>query len=303
MFNYLSRHLQVFFQTLGDLFRSPSTTLLGAFMIGITIVIPLLAYIALSSAKALTNDWEVQPQINVYLAADNSADADALTTEIGFIEGVKSTRLIPKDEAFTQFKKDSGLATELESLTENPLPDTVIVTPENEFATRKNINVLADSILKIEGIGSHSINFDWLSRFNSLLKFGNSVFWFLAGLLALAVVLVLNNTISLLIHDRKQEIIVTQLVGGTNSFIKRPFLYYGAILGFLGAVVALIIYLAAHFLIKAPVTELANSYGSHFTLATLDYKKISFILLGATILGWLAAQLSLIRQLHKIKPK
>lgn len=304
MFNYISRHLQVFFSTLGELFRSPMNTLLNATVIGITLAIPTLAYVSVNSAKTLTNAWEVQPQVNLYLEDDyKESDISAMIEEIGFIEGVSSTRLIPKAEALKQFKASSGLADELDSLKVNPLPNTLIVTPKTEHSGESEVTTLVENLLKIDGIKEHSVNMDWLSRFNSLLAFGRSLFLILAALLSIAVLLVINNTVGLLIRERKQEIIVTQLVGGTNSFIKRPFLYYGALLGLIGSLIAILIYVVAHFLLQQPIEELAKTYNSQFTLASLSIKEIGILCFTGLILGWLASQFAVIRQLHKIKPK
>lgn len=304
MINYIFRHLQVFFNTLGDLFRSPLHTLLNATVIGITIAIPTLAYVSVNSAKTLTNSWEVQPQVNLYLEdAYNTDDINAIIEEIGFIEGISSTRLIPKAEALKQFKSSSGLGEEIDALKSNPLPNTLIVTPQTEYSGEQDVALLVENLLKIDGIKEHSVNMDWLTRFNSLLTFGRSLFLLLSALLSIAVLLVVNNTVGLLIRERKQEIIVTQLVGGTNTFIKRPFLYYGAILGGLGGIITIIIYFCSHWLLQQPLANLAQTYNSQFTLKSLTFKESIIIVLIGLLLGWLAAQFAVIRQLYKIKPK
>lgn len=298
------RHLQVFLATLGDLSRSPLNSIMSSLVIGITMSIPVIAAMLIISAESVSRNWDISPQINVYL--DNSVhsgDIGSLLNEFNFIEGIAESTLLTKDQALTNFKQISGLQDELDSLEENPLPNTIIISPTENFNTPAKIAELKDSLTKIDGINDITVNIEWLERLNSVLSFLRSVAKIISILLAIAIILVVSNTIGLQIQNRKQEIVITKLVGGTDSFVKRPFLYFGATIGILGGVFCCIIYGITYLTLNQPIQQLAASYGSNFTLIQLEWwHLLSLIGLGA-VLGWLAAQLSVIRHLAKILPK
>lgn len=298
------RHLQVLLATLGDLSRSPLNSISSALVIGITMAIPVIGGMLISSAGSMSRNWDISPQINVYLndaVAPN--DTKALLNEFNFFAGVASTTLLTKDQALTEFKRLSGLEDELDTLEENPLPTTIIISPTSDYDSIDRITKLKNDLMKIDGVQNITINVEWLERLNSVLSFLRSTAKIISILLAIALILVVSNTIGLQIQNRRQEIVITKLVGGTDSFVKRPFLYFGATIGIFGGVFCCIIYALTYLALNQPIQRLASSYGSSFSLVNLQWWHLASLLLIGGLLGWLAAQLSVIRHLSSILPK
>ena len=298
------RHLQVLLATLGDLFRSPLNSIMSALVIGITMAIPAIGAMLISSAESVSSNWDISPQINVYLDdAISSGDIDSLLNEFNFVEGIGKTKVLTKEQALSEFKQISGLKDELDNLDENPLPTTIIISPSDDYNSHEKITELQGSLTKIDGIQGITVNFKWLERLNSVLSFLHSIAKIISVLLAIAIILVVSNTIGLQIQNRKQEIVITKLVGATDSFVKRPFLYFGATIGILGGIFCCIIYGLTYLALNQPIQQLASSYGSSFSLISLEWWHLASLLLIGSILGWLAAQLSVIRHLSAIVPK
>ena len=298
------RHLQVLMATLGDLCRSPLSSTMSALVIGITMAIPVIGAMLITSAESVSRNWDISPQINVYLDdAIDANDVDPLINEFNFIEGIADTKLLSKDQALAEFKRISGLKDELDSLDENPLPTTIIISPTGEYNSREKIAELKNNLIKMDGIQDITVNVEWLDRLNSVLSFLHSVAKIISILLAIAIILVVSNTIGLQIQNRKQEIVITKLVGGTDAFVKRPFLYFGATLGILGGIFCCIIYGITYLALNQPIQQLASSYGSSFSLVGLEWWHLVTLLAIGALLGWLAAQLSVIRHLATILPK
>ncbi len=303
MKNYIIRHIQVLFATLGNLFRAPISTVMNASVIGITLAIPMVCLNLLDSAESLNRSWDSKPQVNLYLEADlDESDVSAIIHELEYTAGLEKAEVISKEQALEEFKRLSGLQEELSSLDENPLPVTIIALPTEAFSTPDGLQQLEASLKKIDGIADISMNIEWIKRFNAILTFMRSLALIIGLLLAIAIVLVTSNTVRLLIMDRKKEIIITKLVGGTNTFVRRPFLYFGVILGLAGGLLASLIHIVTHYALNQPIQQLAESYNSQFSLATLSLQQFGWTLLTGAILGWLAARISIARHLSKIKP-
>jgi len=298
------RHLQVLMATLGDLSRSPLSSIMSALVIGITMAIPVIGAMLITSAESVSRNWDISPQINVYLDNTvNSDDTDSLLNELNFIEGIANTKLLTKDLALTEFKRVSGLKDELDALTDNPLPTTIIISPTDSYNSSEKIAELQANLIKYDGVQDITVNIEWLERLNSVLSFLRSIAKIISVLLAIAIILVVSNTIGLQIQNRKQEIVITKLVGGTDAFVKRPFLYFGATIGILGGIFCCAIYGLTYIALNHPIQQLASSYGSSFSLISLEWWHLACLLLLGALLGWLAAQLSVIRHLSTILPK
>ena len=298
------RHFQVLLATLGDLFRSPLSSIMSALVIGITMAIPVIGAMLIASAESVSRNWDISPQVNVYL--NNTIDdnnVNSLQKEFDFVEGIADTKLLTKDQALAEFKLISGLKDELDNLDENPLPITFIITPTEDFSNREKIIELQNNLIKFDAVQNITVNIEWLERLNSVLSFLYSVAKIISVLFAIAIILVVSNTIGLQIQNRRQEIVITKLVGGTDAFVKRPFLYFGATIGLLGGIFCCIIYALAYLALNQPIQQLASSYGSNFSLVNIEWWHLISLLAIGALLGWLAAQLSVIRHLAKILPK
>ena len=298
------RFFQMLLRAWQDLLKSPSATLANILVIGIALAIPTVGYGLSQSVIKLSFALEHKPHINVYISPSASVDdIEAIQEELSFTEGIESKKTISKDQALKSFEEASGINNILDSISGNPLPTTIIITPKNDFLSSAKLQLLTDKFKKIDGVDEVQINQEWLDRLNIITEFAMSIVFVLAGLIACAIVFILSNTIRLLIANRKNEIVVSKLVGANDSFVRQPFLYLGFLYGLLGGLVAFGIYFLVFFLLQDPINEFANSYKTSFSLYKLNDKDSAILIIGAAVLGWIAARFSVNRHLNKIKPR
>ena len=298
------RFFQMLLRAWQDLLKSPLATIANILVIGIALAIPTVGYGLSMSVTKLSFALEHKPHINVYISPSSSSnDIEAIQEELSFTEGIKSKKTISKAQALKSFEEASGIENILDSIAENPLPTTIIITPKDDFLSSEKLQLLIDKIKKIDGIDEVQVNQEWLERVNVITEFAMTIVFVLAGLIACAIVFILSNTIRLLIANRRNEIIVSKLVGASDSFVRQPFLYLGFLYGLLGGLAAFGIYWLVFFLLQEPINAFANSYKASFSLYQLNDKDSATIIIGAAILGWIAARFSVNRHLNKIKPR
>ncbi len=298
------RFFQMLLRAWQDLLKTPSSTLANVLVIGVALSIPTVGYGLAKSVKELSFALEHKPHINVFISPDiRPAEVRVIEGELGFTDGIESTKTISKEDALKSFESASGIENILDSLEKNPLPTTIVITPKDDFLTVDGIQNLIDTVKKIDGIDEVQVNQEWLERLNMISDFTTTIVFVLAGLIAFAIVFILSNTIRLLIANRKNQIIVSKLVGASDSFVRQPFLYLGFLYGLLGGLVAYGIYWIVLLLLQQPITELANSYKTTFSLYQLDNIDSATLIISAAILGWLAARFSVGKHLSDIKPR
>ena len=305
---YFTRHLQVLLATLGDMRRTPMATINTIVIIGITLLLPSLLFVSVKSAQTLSNNWEGRPQISIFLEKNisNSA-AQLIFQEVQLHPAIELAEFITPEEALIEYKVltqgDNSLEQELAFLGENPLPPSIVIMPDRSSARSDILMALKKELSQFNGIESIRLDLDWTDRFNAILMVFSRVSVMLSGLLAIGLILIVGNTIKMLIFNRRHEIEITKLVGGTDVFISRPFLYYGSLFGFFGALVALILLVTAANLVKAPLAELAALYQSNgLVYQVRSIEMLGLVLMGMT-LGWLAARWSVALHLRQIQPK
>ena len=308
MITYLSRHLQVLFASLGDMCRTPMTTINTLLIIAITLLLPSLLYIGVKSAQSLSDNWEGRPQISIFLQKDVSTNAAQLIfEEIQLHPSIELAEFVTPDQALDEFRLLSGdnvsLEQELTFLGENPLPASIVIMPDRDSAKSENLLALKEELSQFDGIDTVRLDLDWTDRFNAILTVFSRVSMLLSGLLALALILIVGNTIKLLIFNRRHEIEITKLVGGTDTFVRRPFLYYGTLFGFFGSFISLGLLVIAAKLVHKPVAELTALYSSNALIHQVTPAEVALLVLGGTFLGWLAARWSVAQHLRKIQPK
>jgi len=269
MGTYIKRHLQVLFMTLGDMRRTPMATINTLLIIAITLLLPCLLYVTVKSAQGLNEGWQGRPQISIFLQKEISdSTAQLIFQEIQLHPAIELAEFVTPTQALEEFQVLSGsqdaksLQQELEFLGENPLPPSIVVMPDADFAQSEKLQTLKEELNKFEGIDSIRLDLDWTDRFNAMLNVFSRVALMLSVLLGIALILIIGNTIKLLIFNRRHEIEITKLVGGTDTFVRRPFLYYGTLFGFFGAFITLGLLLLASNLVREPLTKLAALYQS-----------------------------------------
>ncbi len=281
----------------------PLSSLMTWLVIGIALALPVGLSVALDNAAELSSRWDSPTQISVFLqpAVDESAARDLATT-IEARGDIQAVRLITRDAALAEFGALSGFADVVASLDQNPLPNLLLVTPD-EGLDGPAIAALRDALAAQAPVDDAVLDMAWLQRLNSLMALGRKLVLAVGALLLCGVVLILGNTIRLAIENRREEIVIVKLVGGSNAFVRRPFLYTGLWYGVGGGAVAGLVVSAALWFLEIPVGNLAALYQSSFELSGLGVMgALNLVILGG-ILGLAGAWLAVGRHLSAIEPR
>lgn len=300
---WLLRHAQVAVASLGTLARSPLASAMTIAVIGITLALPAGLYLVLHNGERVTHGIDPGGQVSLFLKRDVSESvAERLAERVQRLRGVARVEYVSRAQALAEFKRLSGFGEALAALDRNPLPAVIVVHP---FAGARpdEVERLVGELKRLEPVDAVQLDLDWVRRLHAMLAIGQRATLMLAGLLGLAVLLTVGNTIRLAILNRREEIEVIKLVGGTNGFIRRPFLYAGVFQGLLGALTAWAILGVGLIVLRGPIGELAALYGSEFALAGLDAAASTALLLAGSALGWLGSRIAVGRHLRAIEPR
>lgn len=300
---FLQRHAQVALDSLGRLYQSWVPTLMTAAVIAIALALPSGLYLLLTNLERLGNSWDGQASLSVFLQQDISDDsARALVSRVSKWPEVSSVQLITPTQALAEFDQQSGFTDVLGILEKNPLPYVLIVIPAGDHIDAVVASALRERFSKLPETAIAQLDLEWVQRLTAILDIAYRVILIISGLLTLAVLLVIGNTIRLEIQNRHEEILVTKLIGATNSFIRRPFLYSGIWYGALGALIAWLVVEAGFWLLSEPVSRLAGLYHSDFKLETLPFQLLTVLVTGGVLLGLLGSWLAVGRHLSSIEP-
>lgn len=299
-----ARHVQVFFYTLGRLYRTPLSTFLSVMVIGIALALPAGLQVLIENTRAISGSFEGAARISVFLEREVSANQrDALADVLRQRKDVAEVTVISSEQALAEFKELSGFGDAIEALEENPLPPVLVLAPSPDATTDAAISRLVDELKALPETDVVQLDTQWLKRLNAILEIIRRGIIVIAGMFALAVVIVVGNTIRLDIQNRREEIVVTKLIGGTNAFIRRPFLYTGFWYGIGGGLMAWLLTGGALLLMAEPVGRLAGLYGSGFTLQGLGVEGALILLTAGAVLGWVGSAVAVSRHLGEIEPK
>lgn len=306
------RHVYSFFSSLGALVRSPLGTLMTVAVLGIALALPLGLWVGLKNVQQVNPATEDFSSISVFLnAATQTDEAKVLAAEIQNWEAVEKVISLSPDQALTDFRENSGFAAAVDALTENPLPWVLeIQLPETDKARDKagdlqlqqQLEALLERLQALPAVDFAQYDLKWLERLQALMGLGATIGRLLAILFGFAVIFVVGNTIRLDIQNRKEEIEVMSLVGATEAFIRRPFLYTGFWYGLLGGLVASLLVSLSLALISSPLQRLLLSYQSQFELITPGFSGSLLVLISGGILGLLGAALAVRRHLQNLNP-
>ncbi len=301
--SWFLRHLQVFFYTLGQLTRSPFSSAMTASVIGIALALPAGLYVLLENAQSMSRGWDGTAQISLFLRADvTDRKATELAERIASLAEVTTTRLITREEALAEFQEMSGFGNALQALQANPLPNVIVAQPAVGHSDAQGIQRLVDRFGSQAEVDIAQFDLQWVKRLYALTEIVQRGVLVLAALLSVAVLLVVGNTIRLGIQNRRDEIEVAKLVGATNAFIRRPFLYTGFWYGLCGGLLAMLLVGSSLELLREPVRQLALLYYSEFALLGLD-GKASLVLVGSgAFLGLGGSWVAVGRHLGSIEP-
>lgn len=298
---WLWHHVDAFRATAARLARTPVATLLNIGVIGIALALPTGLYVALVNLQGFAQSLVSDPQLSVFLALDASrADSDRIGGRLRQHPGVREPRFVPRDQALKDLKASTGLADIVDSLPHNPLPDAFVVLPSD---TRPQaLEALRDEIRRWPKVTHVQLDAAWARRLEAGMRMARLAAGLLATLFAFALVAVTFNTIRLQILTRREEIEVSKLIGATDSFIRRPFLYYGALQGLAGGLAAWAIVWAGVWLLNGALAELAQLYATRIELQDLGPADSVSLLAFSAGLGWFGSWLSVNQHLARFEP-
>lgn len=302
---YFERHLQTLVASLGRLARQPFGTVLTIGVIGVALALPACLHLFVVNARALSGGWEGSLDFTVYLKPTvPEAEARQIAARLAERQDVLGAKLVTAEEGLKQFREWSGLDAALDALQDNPLPAAIVVRPQLPDATGPSAQVaaLVDELKSIPGVDQVQLDTDWVRRFEALLDALRRTVAIASVVLAIAVLMIVGNTIRLDIDTRRTEIEVTKLVGGSDGFVRRPFLYGGFWYGLGGGLVAWALVVLIVAALSGPVERIAEAYGSRFELHGLGAGATLALFVGGALLGWLGAWISATRHLRAIEP-
>lgn len=299
MKQWFAQHRLAFTLVAGRARRMPLSLLLMIAVIGVTLSLPAMLYVGLDNLQRFAGNFVGStPQISLFLKLDApEAQVKDIGERLGKHADVASYRFVSRDNAWQEMQRSTGLADIGGGLEQNPLPDAYIV--EAKSSDPVALQALHGEMQQWPGVERAQLDAVWVERLHTLLQLGNKLVMVIAGLLGLALLIITGNSIRLQIATQREEIELSRLIGATDRFIRRPFLYAGMLYGIGGGMAAWLIVAAAVWLFNASIVDLAQSYASNFRLL-LPGTDIALALLGGSaLLGWIGAYVAVNRALSE----
>ena len=298
MGTWFDHHLYSLVASLGRVFRKPWSALLTVSVMALALALPLGLWLVLGNVERLAGSVERSREVSVFLRQDvDDARARQLAEELRAQDNVAAVEHITPEQGLASLRASGALAGIIDAVGEdNPLPHLLVVAPAGDEL------MLAAALEQLPEAELVQHDVQWRERLDAWLRFGGRVSWLLALLLGMGALLVVGNTVRLDIQSRREEIGVLQLLGATDGFIRRPFLYLGAWYGLAAGALAVALLAAAGLALREPVAALAASYGSGFALGGIDLPWALGVIGGSTVLGWLGAGLVTGHFLRQTRP-
>ena len=296
-------HVSTAIAALGRLARHPFASLMTILVIAVTLALPSAMHLLIKNAQSVSATWDSALDFSIYLQADTSInDARRLADLIQQRADVEQVTLISSDEALAEFRDQSGFGEALDHLTVNPLPHTLVVRP-GSAGTAVMISLLHEELGNLPEADIVQVDTEWVRRFHAILDILQRSIAIGAALLGAAIIVIIGNTIRLDIQNRHEEIEVTKLIGASDAFVRRPFLYSGLWYGLGGGLFALALVRYGLYAIEAPVTRLAGLYNSPFSILALDLAESLLIICAGVTLGLAGSWVAAARHMRRIEPR
>ncbi|MCL1143469.1 permease-like cell division protein FtsX [Shewanella gaetbuli] len=300
---FFIRHIQQGMSSIGELWRNPVSSIMTMAVLGVSLSLPAALQVLVKNAETITQSWNSAAEISLFINEGRSEQSiQSLISRIKVFREVESVDYISREQALDEFQRLSGFGEALSYLDENPLPAVVTVTPSLKFSSPTGARELLVKLEREPEVSFGRLDIEWLERLQALVRLLEKTVLAIAALLVLAVVLVIGNTIRLAIMNRRTEIEIMKLVGATEAFIQRPFLYTGIWYGVIGGMLAWLIINALVWYLDGALAELMGLYGSQLSLESLTLTELGQLVLLASFLGWLGSYLSVRQHLRKIEP-
>lgn len=300
MKQWLNQHAQALQLVWRRMRHNIAATLMMCSVMGVALCLPGILYVIVDNLNRLAGDVQSSSQISLFLRLDASEDTiAAVEQQLQSHAQVANFKFVNKEEAWQALQSKAAMADAVDKLEQNPLPHAFFVEPKT--ADPFTIDQLQSEMQQWPGVELAQIDADWIKRLHALLELGRNGVLVLAALLGFALLAIIGNTIRLQILTQREEIEVSKLIGATDSFIRRPFLYAGALYGLCGGLVAWLLLLAVTGLFNHSIADVAELYASNFRLQVPLSKLVLNLLLGAMLLGWAGSYIAVNRSLARFK--
>ncbi len=300
---WATSHVSTAVGALGRLARQPFASVMIILVIAVTLALPASINLLVKNARTVSGSWDNALDFAVFLEQQVSVDeAAALARLIRQRADVESVQFISADDALAEFRQQSGFGEALDQLPDNPLPHTLVVRP-GPGNTSASLTLLQEEIGNLPETDFVQVDTEWVQRFHAILDIVRQAIAIGAALLAIAIVVIIGNTIRLDIENRRDEIEVTKLIGATNAFVRRPFLWTGFWYGLIGGLMALALVYYGLYMLSGPVARLAGLYQSAISISSLDLVEAGAIIGTGVFLGLFGSWVTAARHMRRIEPK
>jgi cell division transport system permease protein len=272
-------------------------------VIGVTLALPAAMHLVIKNAQSISNSWDNALDFSVYLKKEVSvAEARDLAYIISQRADVEKVTFLSADDALADFREHSGFGEALDHLAGNPLPHTLVVRPSSAN-TEMSMGLLNEELGNLPETDFVQVDTEWVQRFHAILEILQRAVAVGAALLGAAIIVIIGNTIRLDIQNRSEEIEVTKLIGASNAFVRRPFLYSGIWYGLGGGLLALALVGYGLYALQEPVNRLSGLYNSGFAILRLSASESLLIVGTGVVLGLTGSWVAAARHMRRIEPR
>ncbi|AHE68190.1 permease-like cell division protein FtsX [Legionella oakridgensis] len=300
---YFDHHREAMVASIRLFGQKPFAAAMTMMVIAITLALPALFWVFAYNLEQLTNNWQQGGRISLYLKPSlSSQEAESVLLRVRTLQGVAQAVLKSPEEGLAELKTQEGMEDIMEYLSENPLPAVIDITPELNVDAPAKLEQLYLQLKSYPQVEQAKIDMQWVNRLHAILGLVTRITHGLMLILASAVLLIIGNTLRLAIQNRREEIQILKLIGATDPFILRPFLYSGILYGLAGAIFAVLVVNLFMLSLALAMRHLATAFQIPSPFLILSFSQALLLICSATILGWLGARLSVKRQLASIEP-
>jgi len=301
---YFLQHFQQIFSSFSELWRTPFSTLMTILVLGISLSVPSVFHVLYKNTESISSQWDKASEISLFLKKDISSQrVQVLINKLSLYDEIETVTLITSHQALEEFKNISGFSKALTYLGENPLPDVLVVVPTENSMNLAASKLLVAKLKREQNVDLVQVDLEWIEKLQTILSVAVDIVVAISALLLLSVLLVVINTIRLNILQQRPEIEVLKLVGATNRFIQRPYLYGGLWCGFLGGCLAWLFTYISIESMESGITNLMDLYKVDFYLTLLNVNEVGVLIAASSMLGLFASYISVKQYLVKIEPK
>lgn len=303
MLNWLMCHIRQAVASLGEIWRTPISSLMTIMVLGFSLSLPSALYVLAKNGQQVSAHWGSASEISLFVKPQTSrADITALMKSLQLDPRISRVNWLEKDQALEEFQQQSGFGEALQYLDENPLPDVLIITPSQSHLAAAQASALLATLQSNPEIDYGKLDIQWLERLNAVITLIKDTTGALGLLLCVSVVLIIGNTIRLAILNSKSEIEVMKLVGATDAFIQRPFLYTGFWYGVIGSLLSWIVITSLLWWIESAANQLTQLYQQSVQIYGLTLGESLWLMLIAASMGLLGAWFSVNKHIQAIEP-